>query len=276
MSVLWRSWLTVCALVATVLAILGALATLQYNTILSHLIQDRLAVLAQTSHASFASALSLGLPLSGVRNAQAILERARQTDPDILAVHVFEGTGIILHSTDAGHPSSVRGEVLFAQSAATSDQWHTQTDQHLLIGGRLRDGLSRPVGGLVVVYPKTELSTSVRAMVARLVVSGAAVLLLAALLAVPLLRFGLRDLVRVFHGIESAFDSAERREWRRAAQGSDALPQPVRGIGIDTGEIWQMLNDADASYAAVGAALAALEREPPAGADRAPARDPGA
>jgi hypothetical protein len=258
-SVFWRSWATVCVLVAIVVTILGGLVTLQYEATLSQLIQGRLAVLAQTSHGSFSAALSLGLPLPAVRNAPAILERVRQTDPDILAVHVFAPDGRILHSTDPGHLTSVRSEVLFASSAADGESFHVETAEFLLSGALLADSASHFVGGLVIVYPRAELAIPVRAMMARLAVFAAAVLMMVGLLAGVVLRFGLREHVRVYDGLELAFAALERRAWRRAAGGSDPLPEPVRGLGIDTGELTRMLQEADARYVTAGSELAALE-----------------
>ena len=260
-------------LVASVLALLAGLVTLQYEATLSRLIQGRLAVLAQTSRASLSAALSLGLPLSTVRNAQAILERGRQTDPEIVAVHVFEPGGRILHSTDPDHLTSVRSEASFASSAAEGDLWHAQTDEYLLSGARLLDASSRSAGGLVIVYPRSELTVPVRAMVARLAVYGAGVLLVASVVAAVALRFGLRELVRVHDGIESTFAALERRTWRREAGGSDPMPEPVRGLGIDTGELTQMLQEADARYVEAGTDLAALETACTSCAARDPARD---
>jgi hypothetical protein len=46
-----------------VLAVLTVLCVLQFEAILSALIRERLAILAQTTQASFRSALDLGLPL---------------------------------------------------------------------------------------------------------------------------------------------------------------------------------------------------------------------
>ncbi|MDX1433357.1 MAG: hypothetical protein R3286_13015 [Gammaproteobacteria bacterium] len=261
MSIFWRSWVTVVILVAVVLGVLATLTTLQFDSILSHFIQQRLSVLAQTSRASFRAAAGLGLPLAGMRNAPAILERARQTDPNISAVHVFDVSGRILHSTDPNHTTSVRAEVLFAQSASRDDTWYTETGEHFLSGGRIHDLSGKPLGGLVIVYPKTDLATAVDAMTARLATYALGVLMLAALVAIGLLRFGLRDLVRVFTGIETAFAAIERREWRRAAGGSDPMPEPVRGLGIDTSELTRLLQAAEERYVAAGQSLARLEQQ---------------
>ena len=193
MSIFWRSWFTVIILVATVLAVLASLTTLQFDSILSHFIQQRLAVLAQTSRASFRAAAGLGLPLAGMRNAPAILERARQTDPNISAVHVFDVSGRILHSTDLNHTTSVGAEVLFAQSASHGDTWYTESGEHFLSGARIVDLSGKPLGGVVIVYPKTDLSTAVDAMSARLAIYAVGVLVATAIVAIGLLRLGLPD-----------------------------------------------------------------------------------
>ena len=111
----------------------------------------------------------------------------------------------------------------------------------------------------MIVYPKTDLSTSVDAMTARLAIHAFVVLAVIAGIGVGLLRFGLRDLMRVFTGIESAFAAIERREWRRAAGGSNPMPEPVRGLGVDTGELTRLLQSAEEQYAIAGRSLAALE-----------------
>lgn len=260
MSIFWRSWTTVLGLVASVLTVLSILTSLQFENILSHFVEGRLSVLARKSQSSFHAATKLGLPLSGVRSAPAILEQVRQTDPNIGAVHVFDVSGKILHSTDPNHPTNVRAEVLFAQSASKSDVWHAETDEHLQSGARILNPSGETVGGLVIVYPKTDLVTAVDAMNARLAIYALGVLITTALIGIAVLRFGLRDLVRVFTGIESAFAAIERRQWRRPAGGSDPMPGPVRGLGIDTSELTRLLALAEERYIAAGQALSALER----------------
>lgn len=261
MSLFWRSWVTVTALIAAVLVILVALSTLQFGAILSNFIQGRLSVLAQTTQAPFQSATELGLPLSSVRNAQAILEHARQTDFDISAVHLFDKAGTIIFSTDEDHPTSVHAEVLFAQSESNSTTWHAETRQSFLSGVTILDPAGEKLGGILVVYPKTELNTAVAAMAARLALYIVITLVAVAGIGSVILRFGLRRLMQVFTGIDAAFATIERREWRRLAKGANAAPQPVRGFGIDTGDLEQMLRAAENRYVAAGNELAALETD---------------
>ena len=155
--------------------------------------------------------------------------------------------------------TSVRSEVLFAWSQSREDLWYTETDEYLLSGAGFRHGASNTTGGLVIVYPRSELSTPVRAMMTRLAAHGIAVMFAVALVAGAVLRFGLRDLVRVFESIEQTFAALEQREWRRAAGGSHPLPEPIQRLGIDTGELTRMVIEADTRYVEAGHMLSALQ-----------------
>lgn len=263
MSLFWRSWVTVTALIATVLVVLAALSTVQFDAILSNFIQGRLAVLARTTQTPFQSAIDLGLSLSSVRNARAILERARQTDFDISAVHLFDRAGTIIDSTDKNHPGSVGVRVLFAQSGSESTDWHVETAQHFLSGVTIVDPRGDNIGGILMVYPKTDRDMAVGAMTARLTLYIIVTLAVVAGVGVVVLRFGLRRLIQVFTGIDDAFATIERREWRRLAQGAETAPRPVQGFGIDTANLEQMLRAAEDRYVAAGKELAALEKTGP-------------
>src|SRR3546814_1835454 len=96
MALFWRIWAAVTLVNLAVLTIFVGLATLQFGNINSDLVGERLVVLADLTAAPFEAAAKIGLPLSTVRNADALLERARQTDGAILAIHVFDAAGRIV------------------------------------------------------------------------------------------------------------------------------------------------------------------------------------
>jgi len=260
-SIFWRCWLIVNVLIAVVLTILVLLSTIQFEATLSNFIHGRMSVLAQTTQASLKTAMHLGLPLSSVRNAKAIFERARQIDPNISTIYVFDHSGKILHSTDPNPPTSVRAEVLFAQSESTSTQWRTETNLHILSGASILGAAGELAGGVVIVNPKTALETSVRAMSARLALYFIATFVFVAAISVIVLRFGLENIAKIFSGIEAAFSAIEKREWRQLAGGSNPAPAPVSGFGVNTGELEELLNRAEDKYVSIGRELASLESE---------------
>ena len=84
MALFWRIWAAVSLVNVLVLSVFLGLAALQFASINFTLVGERLVVLANRTAAPFAASVRLGLPISGVRNVPALLERARQTDEDIV------------------------------------------------------------------------------------------------------------------------------------------------------------------------------------------------
>ena len=72
MALFWRVWAVVSLVNLFVMAVLVGLAALQFTSIHSILVGERLAVLASRTVAPFVASAKLGLPLSSVRNAPAI------------------------------------------------------------------------------------------------------------------------------------------------------------------------------------------------------------
>ncbi|RTZ41470.1 hypothetical protein EKL30_12890 [Candidimonas sp. SYP-B2681] len=260
MSLFWRSWALVVLLVAVVLAALVVLSTVQFSTILSSLVQGRLAVLVQSVQLSFRSATSLGLPLASVRNGAAILERSRQRAPQIDAIHVFDRDGRVLLSTDTMPPARIESAAMHAHALSDGEIWRAETSNQLLSGMPILDAKKRrAIGGVVIVYPKAGLETPIKAMGASLALYAAAITLLMAGLAVFILRYGLRHLIAVFAGIEATFTAFEQHEWRHAAGGTSPAPPPVVGFGIDTRTLLSLSEAAEKQYISAGIELAALE-----------------
>ena len=154
MSILWRSWMAFTAIIAIVLTVLAVLSVLQHNAVLANLIQSRLSVVAQTTSSPFRAIVNLGLPFSTVRNAQEILERALELDANIKDIHVFNPTGIIVHSTSPEKNANISEQFLLAQSLSDSQNWSTETQSHINTGFTISNGAGSTVGGIVVAFPK--------------------------------------------------------------------------------------------------------------------------
>ena len=257
MALFWRIWTAVLLVNLAVLTLFVGLATLQFDSINSDLVGERLVVLAGRTAAPFQAAAKIGLPLSTVRNADALLERARQTDDAILAIHVFDPAGRIIHSTDASAPAAIPPEALAARAAAAGAPWHSETDGGFLssidIPARANTSEGVTVGGILIVYPGGGNVTRVRAMGAELALAAIAVLLAAAGLSALLLRLGLGRQIRMFEAVDGAIADFERGAWRSAAAGP-AAPVPADD---GTGELRQLLDAAETRYRATGQALAA-------------------
>lgn len=256
MTMTWRSWTLVSLSVVAGLVTLVILATLQFEATLTRLVQGRLVVLAQSMELPFRSATTLGLPLASVRNATAILERVRHTDASIVAIHVYDGLGRIVHSTAHIPPDTLDTAALQAYRAADDATWVVDAGDRILSSVIVFNSLrSQPIGGVVVVYPKSEITTATLAMFARLTVAAIAIAVLAAAMALPILALVLRRLDQAARAMESELNALERREWRAGA-GGDAFG--LEDIAGGTALSRDVL-DAENRYCSAGIELARLE-----------------
>ena len=198
MFILWRSWITCTAIIATVLVVLALLSSLQHNAVYSDLVRQRLSVVAQTTADAFQPVVNLGLPISMVRNAREVLVRAKQTDPQITAIHAFNPAGIIVQTTDPNDPGQVPDEVTLAQSLADSGEWSVESDTELFSGISIVNAGGTTVGNIVVVYPKREFNAHTTAVVKHVAVVTLQLLILFSAAAFVLLRLRLSGAI---HGL---------------------------------------------------------------------------
>jgi predicted MFS family arabinose efflux permease len=161
---LLRSWIAFSVVIALLQAVLGLLSVLQHNAVLSDLLRQRISVIAQTTAASFKSITDLGLPISMIRNGDAIVARALQTDTEVKAVHALNPSGIIVYSTDAASSEAVPREVLRAMQLSKEIKWSTETPEEIYSGFNVvsRDGTT--TGAVVVAYPKDRLIAASQAI----------------------------------------------------------------------------------------------------------------
>lgn len=250
MALFWRIWSAVVLVNLAVLTVFVGLAALQFGEIHSGLLGERLVVLGNRAAAPFEAAARIGLPLSGVRNAEALLERTRQTDDSILAIHVFGIDGQIVHSTDPSPPEVIPPEAIAEWTAAAGAPWHVETQAHFLSGINIKTPVGMSAGGILLVYPRRESVTRVAAMGAELAISAVGVLLVGGILGGLLLRLGIARQIRVFDEIDKAVTGFERDAWRSAAaHGAPGTPAP-KGDSLRF-----LLDAAEARYRAVGQAI---------------------
>jgi MFS family permease len=210
MSILWRSWITFTAIIATVLIALAVLSSLQHNALYSDLIRQRLSVVAQTSADSFKSVVKLGLPISMVRNASEVLARAQQTDPQITAIHAFNPSGIIVKTTDPTNPGKVPESVMQAHHLADADEWSVESDTEIFSGVSINNASGSTVANIVVVYPKQEFDARTNAVVKRIAIITFGLLIIFSAAAWLLLRLRLAGAIRALSRLESLLIAIRR------------------------------------------------------------------
>jgi hypothetical protein len=255
MALFWRIWAAVSLVNILVLSVFLGLAALQFASINSTLVGERLVVLANRTVAPFAASVRLGLPISGVRNAPTLLERARQTDEDIVALHVFDAEGLIVHSTASPAPAAIPVAAAAARQSAKGAPWHRESPDGF-IGGvdvAMADGSS--AGGILIVYPGRGHETQVRSMITELLEGAFWALIAAAVLGTLILRFSLRHAIRHFGTIDTTYNDFEISAWRRGAGPEEtAAARDPRALSTQ-------LESAAARYRAAGRDMAAA-RDP--------------
>ena len=275
MSLLWRSWIAFVAVIATVLTVLAVLSVLQHNSILARVVQERLSVIAQTTASSFRSVVNLGLPLSMVRNAKDVLERSRNIDASVEAIHVFNPSGIVVHSTGSGDLERVSDEVLLAQTLSTKNEWSVQNEKQLLSGFSITNSAGNLVGGVLAVSSNRDLTAKSNKMAVRATIATAILLFVFSILSYLVLRLKLGGAIR---GLARLENLSTRLSGSDATQTGAANSSPVRpDYGFLSSEITALenqLGEASRQFdIATGKleAIAAKASQPETTVDRAPA-----
>lgn len=256
MALFWRIWAAVTLVTFTVLVIFVGLATLRFDQIHSGLVGERLVVLADRTAAPFEAAARLGLPLSSVRNAAALLERARQTDDAISAIHVFDAEGRIVRSTEAEPPADIPPEAIAARADARGAPWHRETADGFLGSVEIAGRGGIAAGGILIVYPPGGNATRVWAMAAELALAGLAVVIGSAALGGTILRLGLHRQITAFEAVDDTVAAFERDSWRSDAGGC------LRSTDESKDQLRRLLEAANANYRAVGQAIAGAHGDP--------------
>ncbi|WP_419904696.1 hypothetical protein [Kiloniella sp.] len=210
MYLLWRSWSAFVALLTTVLAVLAILSVLQHNSVLSDLTRQRLSVVAQSVEGSFSTVANLGLPLSMMRNAEDVLDRAKALDPEIEAIHVFNASGIMVHSTDETLPPPLSKENLTRQSLSKSGRWNSETDDYFYSYVSILNLEKQAIGGTVAIYPKQDFNATVTAVTTRVFLATLSLLCLFSVLGLIVFRIRLAEAIKGSGMLKTWFEKKQQ------------------------------------------------------------------
>ncbi|WP_417733890.1 MFS transporter [Roseovarius sp.] len=201
--------------VASLLAFI-ALAVLQFNQINSELEREKVGILASRVAAPFEAAATIGLPLSSVRNASVLLERARQLDTAIEGVFLFGANGALLKSAASPSIDSATLGASLRNPAGTVRTWSGDTSHGYYAGVRILKPDDDLVGGIAIAYSGRKGASQSWAIVGKLLLSG----LIFAIIAAPLiwltLRRSLSGVVSSYDEIDSELRQVECASWLRS------------------------------------------------------------
>lgn len=234
MAMFWRLWWAASATLAFAMLIFVGLTLLQFQNIQRTLLAERVAVLAMNTAEPFNAAASIGLPLSSVRNAVALLERARQTDDAITSIHILDPDGRVLHQ--------VGNEEAGEEPITLPVNWRSR-HVNVFGGGRFLSFSPIALSGgdaqaaMVISLDAGASVNRTWAMGAELATAAVAFLGIGALLIGIALRLAFVQEIAAFEAIERDVETFERDTWR------GEVTEPQEG-----GELRRALNDAYTSY----------------------------
>jgi len=157
-----KAFLGLVLIMLVVMTLFFMMSTLKFETTLTHLVQSRLTVLAESVAAPLEAAMDLGLTLSELSNAEALIMRAKENDNRIDAIDIFNLSGQILFSTipdRVGQP--VDAKVLEIQLLTHNRDWNLSGDAAFSNGIILTDNIGQHVGGVLITYSNIEFLAKV-------------------------------------------------------------------------------------------------------------------
>ncbi|MFL5346639.1 MAG: PDC sensor domain-containing protein [Hyalangium sp.] len=168
MSLFFKLAFAVAAILCFSIALVVLLNFAKFERTLIELQQSRLRVLALDAKASTEAAIDLGLALPSVRDAQRIIARVSDMDPDIRGVVILDRQGIVLfqsglHAT-THLPGSARGRAAWFEEAARArgGAWSRTDSKALVVGAPILNPFSQPVGLVLIAYDRHALDARAR------------------------------------------------------------------------------------------------------------------
>ena len=212
MSLLWRSWFAFVFLIGITLAALCYLAIVQHDIIYGRLVEQRLAVIAKTTGASFNSIVEIGLPLTMVRNGDDILARAQKLDPTATRIKVFDAQGIIVSSTEKDDQTKISEDIFHFFQKSEKISWSYKQENVLHSGYTIKDSENEVFGAIVVEYPEEEFLLKTSDIAHQIIKVATWLLVLGAVLAWLVLRIQLVDVLKSITRLGVLHSKLQRNE----------------------------------------------------------------
>lgn len=235
---------TTCIL-AMVLGLLLTMNYFKYGNILTDVTTSRLAVINKNLEFSLSRATNLGLALEELQFADTLLKRAKESDPAIREIQVFDNNGKVLFST-----GGVKAESLVDESVVglieplrkkDTTEWAAHTDDQFVAGITLYNSFDRSIGGVVLRYDRSSYHALVGAILEKLVIVTAILLGITALVAWIGISFGFRELRHTYAAMQMALAKVKESD---AAEGEVAENQETSDFRVKLGSVTKTVDEA--------------------------------
>lgn len=239
--------------------VLGLLLTLNYfkfGNILTNVTTSRLAVINKNLESSLTRATNLGLALEELQFPDTLLKRAKESDPAIREIQVFDLSGQVLFSTGGGAaPGKVDQDILGLIAPVRNKdttEWAAHSNEQFVAGVTLYNSFDRSIGGIVLRYDRAGYKTLVEGVLEKLIAVTAALLGVAALVGCLGISFGFRELRHTYASMQNALAGIKgggEAGMANSAGNPEASDFRVR-LGAVTATVDEAMNEIEISAAA--------------------------
>jgi hypothetical protein len=195
-------------IIALVLGLLLTMNYFKFGNILTNVTTSRLAVINTNLEFSLSRATNLGLALDELQFADTLLKRAKNSDPAIHEIQVFDVSGKVLFSTGKAAEGGEIDKNIMAliKPVRNKDttEWAAHSAEQFVAGVTLYNSFDRSIGGIVLRYDRTGYMTLVEVVLEKLIMLTAAILGIAALVGCVGISFGFRELRHTYAAMQRA------------------------------------------------------------------------
>jgi hypothetical protein len=196
----------------------------KYKSTFGEIVKDRMLVIGRGVENTIQASLAVGLQFSDLDTLPTLLSREKAADTLIRGIDVFDHTGQILYSTDAGR---VKREVpaawVRAADRSKSTDWISEDGADAIAGISLKNNFDLTVGYLAMRYPRAYLEDAAAGVGREILIAAAAAFLALALVTPLALSVVIRRFERDLAALERAASHLE----------DGSLPPPETGSAFD-------------------------------------------
>lgn len=160
--------LTIVSIVAFVLLLVTFLNYFKFQKTLTGLLDSRVRVVSLDLKSTVESGLNLGLALEDIDSLQPILDHAREINPLIATIRVFDDAGKAVFSSPADGMAAIPATWREALERSESDTFSLAEENEFIVGAPLVNNLDKAVGGITVTYSRGYFDGKVAAMLREL------------------------------------------------------------------------------------------------------------
>jgi MFS family permease len=213
MELFWRTWFAAFSVIVSVGLMLVTLVTLEFKRDYERLLGERMLVIGASAAAPFSAAAELGLPMNSVRNASALLDIPRQTDPLISGVWVLDAQYQVIHGAGSWIMDENDVKTILKASDGQANGWYITFNSSFVAGTPIRNSNAEQVGQVIITYPLEVSRTRVLAMAAELLFQVLLISVVASLATGLLLRVWIAREIGNFSAVMANLTEFERQVW---------------------------------------------------------------